>query len=490
MKRIARLTLTCLLALAAGAAAADDALPPAVLRALTAAGVAPSSLGAVALPLEGGGRPWRWRAEVPMQPASTMKIVTAAVALDRLEPGQRGNTELRSAAPLQGGVLAGDLVLKGGADPDLNVPQFWALLLDLRQQGITTIAGDLVVDRTLFRPARPDLGLPPFDESPEFPYNVVPDALDLNSSLLTIDLESGADALVATPVPPLPGVTIDSRMAISTKPCAAWDEDWKPAQVERDAAGIRIALQGAFPADCKRRVWLQLIDRLDLADQLFRALWKDLGGTWAGHAREGAAPADARLLARHDARSWVELLRPMLKTSDNPTTRLLYLTLGVPAMAADPATPTTALAAAEVRRWFAEQHIDARGLVLDNGSGLSRSERITPLQLARVLEAVHAGPHGPDLAAALPVAGIDGTLKRRLQDGPATGWARLKTGSLRNATAIAGYLRDGRGRRWVLVAFVNDDNAGRARPALDALVDSFARRGPQRGATRATPRRR
>ncbi|MDE1929274.1 MAG: D-alanyl-D-alanine carboxypeptidase/D-alanyl-D-alanine-endopeptidase, partial [Burkholderiales bacterium] len=446
------------------------------------------ALGAVALPLDGGGRPWRWHAGRPMQPASTMKIVTAAVALDRLAPRQRGSTELRSAAPLVGNTLAGDLVLVGGADPDLNVPQFWSLLLDLRAQGIRTIAGDLVIDRTLFRPARPDLGAPPFDDAPEFPYNVIPDALDLNSSLLTLDLDAGADALVARTVPPLPGVTIESRMALSARPCADWDEDWKPAQVERDAAGIRIALQGAFPADCKRRVWLQLIDRTDLAELLLRALWTGLGGRWSGHAREGAAPPDTRLLARHESRPWVELLRPMLKHSDNPTTRLLYLTLGVPAMAGDATTPTAELAARVVRGWFAEQHIDDRGLVLDNGSGLSRSERISPLQLARVLAAVYRGPHAPDLAAALPVAGIDGTLKHRLEDGPATGWARLKTGSLRNAAAIAGYVRDGRGRRWALVAIINDEHAGRARPALDALVDAFAREGPHRRAPTARRR--
>jgi serine-type D-Ala-D-Ala carboxypeptidase/endopeptidase (penicillin-binding protein 4) len=82
----------------------------------------------------------------------------------------------------------------------------------------------------------------------------------------------------------------------------------------------------------------------------------------------------------------------------------------------------------------------------------------------------------------LPIAGRDGTVRRRLEDGPAAGWARLKTGTLRNVVAIAGTVRDARGRIWVLVAMINDEHAMRARPALDALVDWVARSGSDRGA--------
>jgi D-alanyl-D-alanine carboxypeptidase/D-alanyl-D-alanine-endopeptidase (penicillin-binding protein 4) len=245
-----------------------------------------------------------------------------------------------------------------------------------------------------------------------------------------------------------------------------------------EAGRTLIELQGGFPRDCTRRAALQLIDRQELTERLFRTLWRGLGGTWAGSAVEAAAPTGSRLLARRESRPWGELLRHMNKASDNPRTRLLYLSLGLDGMAAEPQATTAELAGREVRRWLAEHGITDTGLVLDNGSGLSRSERITPLQLALMLKAAWRGRHAPELLMSLPVAGVDGTMRRRLQGSPAAGWARLKTGTLRNVVALAGYVNDADGRPWAVAMMINHDNASQARPVLDALVDTIARHGP------------
>lgn len=468
-------------ALACGApAAAQDRLPPAVLQALQQAGVPGDALAAVALPLDAGPwvRPWQHRAQVAVQPASTMKVVTAVVALDRLGPNHRGHTELRSAAELSGGTLHGDLVLQGGADPELGVPQLWALLLDLRQAGVAHIAGHLLVDRTRFRPARFDQGLPPFDEAPEFGYNVIPDALLLAGNLLPLSIQAAGDGVVADTVPALPGLEVASRMSLVTRECRQWGIGWKPARVTQQAGRTRIELQGEFPRDCQQRVGLQLIDRQELTERLFRALWQQLGGSWAGQALEQAAPAGTRVLARRQSRPWGEVLRHLNKTSDNALTRLLFLELGVAAMASEPQTTTRELADRAVRQWLAEHGIDDAGLVLDNGSGLSRSERISPWQMASLLRVAHGGRHAAELIMSLPVAGVDGGLARRLQGSPAAGWARLKTGSLRNVAALAGYVNDAQGRTWAVAMMLNHDRAAAARPALDALVDHMARHGP------------
>ncbi len=459
------------------AQASPAGLPPAVAQALQTAGLPADALAAAALPLGHDAPAWRWRADVAMQPGSTMKLVTSVVALDRLGPDHRGRTELLSAAPLQRGVLRGDLALKGGADPELGIPQLWALLVDLRQQGVREIRGDLRLDRTRFRPARTDLGVPAFDESPEFDYNVIPDALQLAGDLLPLALSADARGVHASTVPPLPGLTITSRMGLSSRPCERWDEDWQPATVRRHAGRTHIELHGTFPRDCTARTALQLIDRDELAERLFGTLWQGLGGRWRGHARETATPAGARVLAVHEARPWGEVLRRMNKRSDNALARLLFLELGVPGMAGAPDATTAALAAGEVRRWFAAHGIDDTGLVLDNGSGLSRSARITPWQMVSLLGASWAGPHAPDLMMSLPVAGVDGTMRKRLKDSPAAGWARLKSGSLRNVAALAGYLRDAQGRPWAVALMVNHDGIEGARSVLDALVDSLARGG-------------
>jgi serine-type D-Ala-D-Ala carboxypeptidase/endopeptidase (penicillin-binding protein 4) len=469
----------------ATSAPAQTALPPGVLQALRSANVPADALAAAAIPLGAGPskpsifvRPWRYRDQVPMQPASTMKLVTSIVALDRLGPNKRGYTELRSAAPVEGGVLQGELVLLGGADPDLGLPQFWAMLMELREQGIHSIQGDLVVDRTLFRPARLDIGVPPFDESPEFDYNVIPDALQLAGNLLPVEIRADGNGVKVRSVPALLGLDLSSQMSLNSKRCNDWDETWQPARVSTLDGNTTVTLQGAFPALCSQRAELQLVDRLELAERLFRTLWQGLGGQWRGRAVEAAGPGNSRLLVRRTSRTWGEVLRPLNKTSDNAWARMLYLLLGVSAMAAEPQASTLDLAEREVRRWLVENKIDDTGLVLDNGSGLSRSERITPWQLAQMLAVAHRSRYASDLQMSLPTAGIDGTMRNRLKDSPASGWSRLKTGTLRNVTALAGYVVDPQGRPWAVAMMINHDDAGKARAALDALVDSFARVGP------------
>lgn len=480
---LAGLSAALLLTAPCAGAAFDDALPAAVAAALAEAGLPPDALGAIAIPQTFWARPWQHRADVPMQPGSAMKLVTTIVALDRLGPNHRGRTELHTSGAVTEGVLDGDLVLVGGADPDLDLPALWQLLFELRQRGVHTVSGGLVLDRTLFQPARIDIGLPPFDESPEWPYNVIPDALMLNGHLMRLVLsatESGA--VSARLVPPLDGVNVDaSALALTDRLCADWDEDWQQPRAHETSPGQwRIELQGGFPRRCEAQTALQLLDRNVITERLVRAVWVSLGGRFTaapGSVREAALPANAQRIAQHSARPWGEVLRHMNKASDNTQTRLLFLQLGVPAMAASPQATTLQLAQREVQRWFDEHRIEREGLVMDNGSGLSRSERIAPRTMARAIEVAINGRHAPELLMSLPLAGVDGTMRNRLKDTTAQGWARLKTGTLKNVTALAGTVRDTRGDTWVVAAFINHDDAAKGRPALDALIEWVANSG-------------
>ena len=458
-------------------------LPPTVLQALQCARLPASALAVMVAPLvpaaEGQVPVLSHQADRAMQPGSTMKLVTSVVALDRLGPNHRGHTELLTAAPQQGEVLQGDLVLRGGADPELELPQLWQMFQSLRWQGVREIAGDIVLDRRLFRPERPDLAEPPFDDTPEFPYNVVPDALHLTGSLLRLELQSDATAVQARLLPPLPGVEIDNRLVLDDRACRDWDDDWRTPQAESLADGrVRLTLAGSYPRHCQQRPALQLFDRDLQAERQLRWLWDSLGGRWEGRLRSGATPADARRLARHDARPWGELLRHLNKQSDNAYARLLYLSLGLQDAAALPEATTAQRADEAVRAWFTRNGIGTTGLVLDNGSGLSRSERISARQMVELLQVGLNGPNAADLAMSLPTAGVDGTMRNRLKASVAAGRARLKTGTLRNVTALAGTVPDADGKVWVLAAMVNDDGgAARGRAALDALVDWVARTG-------------
>jgi D-alanyl-D-alanine carboxypeptidase/D-alanyl-D-alanine-endopeptidase (penicillin-binding protein 4) len=228
------------------------------------------------------------------------------------------------------------------------------------------------------------------------------------------------------------------------------------------------------------RAQLQLLDRDELAERLLRTLWRGLGGTWQGRVRAAAAPPGAAVLARRQGRPWGELLRHLNKASDNAWTRVLFAELGAtaPDALAPASLPTAERADRVLRAWLQRQGIDDRALVSDNGSGLSRRERVSARLLAEVLRAAWRSPHRHDLLATLPTVGVDGTMRLRLRDSPAAGWARLKTGTLRNVVALAGVLRDAEGHEWAVAMLINDEGAARGRPVLDALVDHWARTAP------------
>lgn len=475
-------------------------LPIPVLDALRAGAIPEDAVSA--LVLRGDKTVLSHLADHPLQPASTMKLITTLVALEHLGPAFRGRTELRTTGEQKGDVLKGDLVLRGGADADLNTETLTTMLRALRYQGIRTIAGNLVVDRTLFNPARADLGAPPFDESPDAYYNVIPDAVFVNRNMLQLDMRSTprTDGKLPTRVrvamqPELDGVTVESDMKLIDADCSKWEDGWQqPTVVPRAGGRLKVVLHGTFPKNCVASDSINVIDRQEYVGRLVRRIWKSLGGTLTGTAVEGATPRDARLLAEHVSRPLPEIVRDINKPSDNTLARTLFLSLGalepdpvlgsrpqpgMPGAADAPGTavPTLARSEAVVRAWLRTHGIDDTGLVLENGSGLSRIERVSPIQMAGLLQAGLRSNWTPEFQSSMPIVAVDGTMRRRLHDSPAASRARLKTGTLSNAVALAGYVPDADGRPCVLVAFVNSDRVGngRGRAVLDALVDWVAR---------------
>lgn len=460
-------------------------LPEPVTRQLAEAGIPADAIGA--LVLRGDAVLLAHQAGLPMAPASTMKLVTTLVGLEQLGPVFKGRTELRTSGALRNGVLHGDLVLRGGADADFSGEVLENMLRALRYEGIRRIDGDLVFDRSLFNPARSDAG-PPFDDTPDAYYNVIPDALLVNKNIVQADLRSTSRRLVVQMQPALERVSIASDMTLVDADCANWEDGWKvPEAVRRPDGRIKIVLHGTFPRNCVQSNSFNVLDRQDYLDRLFRLTWKRLGGTLTGNTVDGVMPPDARLLAEHASRALPEIIRDTNKPSDNTLARTIFLSLG--SLESDPAQGSHALpgslettfqrAERSVRGWLRGHGIDDTGLVLENGSGLSRIERITPLQMGKLLEAGLHSQWEPEFLASIPIVGVDGTMRRRLKDSPAAGHARMKTGSLHDVASIAGYVQDAAGRDCVVVAMVNTDLVahGKGRAVLDALVDWVARSG-------------
>jgi len=452
----------------------DRALPQPVQLALQKAGLPTLALGLVAFPLDRSKPPLRWHASEPKAPASSIKLVPTVVALELLGTNTRGRTDLLINPPVSGDTVTGPLYLRGGADTDLDWGSLWSMLRQLREQGIRHIKGGLVVDRTLFQPPRLDIGVAQFDDAPERQYNVIPDALFLNGGMMRFYLQSDAQTFSARADYKVQSLTIDtSAMVLTNLPCADWRDSSLEPEIRQDVSGTTVVLRGAFPVHCRQDTELNVVDRQQLTAHVVRSMWLQLGGEMDGTDLEGATPAQATIVATHYGNPFAEVARGMIKTSDNPLTRLTYLRLGAKFAKTD--EPTLAAADRVVREWFATKGIPTQGLVLDNGSGLSRSERISPNQLAAVLVAATKGLYLPELLTTMPVAGRDGTLTRRLKGIATQDRARLKTGTLRNADALAGFVQDANHRTWVVVGLVNhEDLAGRGRPVLDSVIEWVA----------------
>jgi serine-type D-Ala-D-Ala carboxypeptidase/endopeptidase (penicillin-binding protein 4) len=469
-------------------------LPAAVVNMLNSANIPIGAMGAVVIRVSDGATLLSHQSNMPFQPASTLKLLTAIVSLERLGPTYRGRTEFRTNAALADGVLAGDLVLRGLGDPDLDWEAFQAMLQMLRNKGVRVIQGDLVVDRLAFNPPRMDIGVPAFDEAPEFQYNVIPDALLLNTNLLKFNLESGDNAIAISVTPTLDRVAIDSKMTMIDRACDQWEDGWRiPTTHVDDDGSIQIQLTGEFPKNCSISTRLNVIDRVVFADRLFTTLWHNLGGTISGATRDGPMPPGTRLLADHKSRTLAEFVRDINKRSDNPLTRLVYLSLGAMgkegttwAHAPDVGTENTSTRSEqEVRAWLKAHGIDDTGLILENGSGLSRKERIRPQQLAAVLRAAAGSDWAPEFMASLPIVGVDGAMKSRLRDSPGAQHARIKTGTLNNTSAVAGYVVNAANEPCIVVAMINHSHPNGpvspiAKPILDAMIDWASRAGPRR----------
>jgi D-alanyl-D-alanine carboxypeptidase/D-alanyl-D-alanine-endopeptidase (penicillin-binding protein 4) len=450
-------------------AAPPDALPAPVAAELQSAGLPAAALAALVLPVTPGAPRLAHQVDKPMAPASTMKLVTTLVALDQLGATYRWHTQLLSDGAVKGNRLRGTLYLRGGADPNLTPDKLRAMLRTLRAEGVQHITGDLVLDRSLFQPQRLDLGVPPFDESPYAYYNVIPDALLLNSNVVEFTLESDADKATVRTLPPLAGLKLVNQLTLDDSRCEDWEANWQPTNLQPQRNGqLKLVLDGSYPRNCKTNTSLNLLERNAYIQRFVQSAWKELGGSWKGQVRDGKAPAEARLLVERSSDTLADAIKLINKPSDNMMARTVFLTLG---QQAEPNGSNTLKAAdAAVRQWFAAHQITSDGLVLENGSGLSRLERISPRQMAGLLL---AGAHDlwyPEFSSSLPLAGVDGTMRRRLRDTVAPGQARIKTGTLRDVVAIAGYVRDKDRKDWVVAAMVNDDQAKKGRAALDALI--------------------
>lgn len=455
--------------LPAPAEGAEDRLPAPVAQALRQAGIPEAAVAVYAQEVEARAPLLSINADRSMNPASVMKLLTTYAGLEILGPAFTWGTEVYAGGALEadGETLKGDLILKGYGDPKLSLENFWLLLRRLRETGLRHITGDLVLDGQYFAVANGDPGN--FDNRPLRAYNVGPEALMVNARVVSFrfvpDPAENRVRVTADPVPA--GLQLINQLTLSTGPCNDWRAalDWD-ARVAADQASI--AFRGSYSAECgEKALPLVLFENHRYIHGLFKDLWTGLGGTLLGGVRQGPAPAGARVFYRHSSPPLADVVRDINKFSSNVMARQLYLTLGA-AAGGEPGTPAKSVAA--IKSWLSAKRMDFPELVLENGAGLSRFERLSARHLGELLLAAYASPVMPEFMASLPIIALDGTMKSRLKDSAAAGRGHIKTGLLDGVKTLGGYVLDSRGRRVAVVFLINHPKAVQAQAAMDALL--------------------
>ena len=405
----------------------------------------------------------------PYNPASVIKIIPTLAALELLGPAYRWKTEVYTLGSIRDGVLQGDILFKGYGDPYLVTAEFRKILQELRRRGIREITGDLLIDHSYFDVAHEDPGA--FDNDPYRTYNVTPNAFLVNFKAVYFHFyphANGRDVRVF-PEPELAGLKIENRLRLRKRYCGGFQRGIA-VTVPDGATADHVIFSGRFPTGCSQYALARsLLTHETYAFGAFKPIWRQLGGSIAGEVRSATAPETGKPFLVHHSRPLSDIIKLINKFSNNVMTRQLLLTLGAE-LGEQPGTVEQGIRV--IDGYLADRGLDTRTLNIDNGAGLSRAARTSAKLLADVLEHAWTIPHRPEFISSLSITGMDGTAKNRLKYKPASGYAHIKTGTIDDVSAIAGYVHARSGREYVVAGMMNRTQAhkGHGKELMNALV--------------------
>lgn len=471
----------------AAAALAVPDQPSSVLAALRHAGLPASSLGFYVRQVDSTNPMTALNEEHSFVLASTTKVVTSLAALDLLGPNFRWRTYAYAQGDVVNGRLAGDLLIVGGGDARLSTDELREWFGTIRARGLREIGGSIVLDRFAFELTDADHANTPLPGQNR-PHHTWPDALSLDEGVLRIAVAPGrGDRASLSVTPPLADVALVNGVRMGGGGRAGCVARAHMAEDPSGQGSLQMLVSGVWSRACgERHIEFVPLSHREFTRRAVAGLWAQAGGVLRGGVVDKPASTGAATLQRdaagdlvlplsiHQSDKLPQVVHDINKTSNNLGARNLLLSLsqGFPLKAA-----TLAGAQLRVHRWLQGQGLDEGDIQIDNGSGLSRTERGKPRAMVQLLCNAWAGRNAQSFVDSLPIAGIDGTLAHRMRHGLATGHAWLKTGTLLDARALAGYVKARSGKVYAVAAMVNHPAAARATPALDALIEWLAQHG-------------
>lgn len=432
--------------------------------------------------------------DTALLPASNMKLLTSAAALEVFGPEHRFTTGVRAdTAPNRGGVVRGDLYLVGGADPTLTADAYDDLAEEVADAGVRRVTGDLVADDTLFDDERlhPDweAGDEPYYYAAQISALTVAANEDYDTGVVTASAEPGAAAGDPVEVGLEP---MADNLEVRNEAATGAPDSAPSLRVTREPGTNTFTFSGSLPAGGDGYEALRTVDDPTAhAAHLFADALEDNGVKVTGGVGRGAAPAYTAEVADRASDELGGLLVPFMKLSNNGHAEML-----VKAMGAERAGSGSWKAGTAVVEEAAE------GLGLDtgpydqaDGSGLARTNTMTAHGVADLLDTARGEPWWPVYENALPLAGaedrmVGGTLRNRMRDTAAEENVRAKTGTLTGVSALSGYVTAADGEELVFVVLNNGYSGSAPRHVQDAIgvrLAEFSREGTQRMADGPAP---
>ena len=431
-----------------------------------------------------------WRAQNAMNPASTMKILTTLAGLDVLGPQYRWQTKIFTDGFIRQDTLKGNLYLQGSGDPKLIPEELAKLMKDLQALGIQRIDGNLFFDRSAYAPSVMEHNT--IDGESLRAYNVPPDPLLYAFRTLSFQIGKSrtGNSIDISYTPALSQLKVNNQMKLVDRPCDNWKSNTHfkldPESVTNTDQALTAQFSGIFPSSCGEVNYnVAALDANTFLTQGFAAAWELSGGTWVNPpiGKDAAVPLAAKLLLQFEGISLADDVQDINKYSNNVMARQLLLTLALEKMG-KPAT--TANGEHVIQSWLKQNDLNFSGLVIENGSGLSRNEAISAGQMNQLLLTARNLPIGEIFYSSLPIAGVDGTMRHRLMTQlrkflhpKKKPEARIKTGSLSDVRAISGYVLSKSGKLYAVSSFINHPNAWRGLDAHDQLLSWLLEDGPE-----------
>ncbi|RNL80647.1 D-alanyl-D-alanine carboxypeptidase/D-alanyl-D-alanine endopeptidase [Halostreptopolyspora alba] len=475
-------TAVLLVALTAPAAATDVASGVADMREdldalLDSPELAGATSGVVVRSLDTGNLLYERNADTALTPASNMKLLTSAAALDVLGPDHTFETTVTADEEPTSGVVEGDLYLTGTGDPSLTSDAFDALAAEVADSGVTEVAGDLLADDTYFDAQR----LHPDWESADEPYYYA-----AQISALTVaandDLDTGVVNVTATPGTHS-GAPVDTRLepaadnlSLSNEARTGPPDSETTVDVSRDPGTNQFTATGSLPAGGPEYSTLRTVhEPTDHAAHLLADALEDNGVRVRGDVDRGTAPTGAAELAVAESAELSELLAPFMKLSNNGHAEILVKTMGHESAGEG----TWAAGLAEMASALERIGVELDAHELSDGSGLARSNQLTATTVASVLRTAPDEPWFTSWERSLPVAGAEdrmtgGTLSGRMRGTPAEGNVRAKTGTLTGVSALSGYVTGAGGEDLAFAVLNNGFEGAAPRGVQDAIAVRLA----------------